>query len=335
MFPKRQYIAIFLLVLYFLPGVLNGQILIQPIELRMDSSRVEPVGDSLTVNQQPFQGNVGDSLLQVRTLPSVEPTVMIQADTLISVERGKVGLQPQTKIHQLSNVKDSVLEIVTMDRMAKKIFIQPFNRPVVDSSYLEVLFQRDGLTDIRTVDTSIIILLQYSDTLNFLHKNLYDGLERGYLTCETAWRLAGAQYYLSRIHPGFRLVVLDATRPLHVQQMMWDSLKLSEHMKHFYLASPNTRSLHNYGRAVDVTIVDSTGTLLDMGTDFDAFTLLSAPEYEDDYLKKGRLTQQHLNNRQLLRKVMQLVGFKPIKSEWWHFNLGTIQEARSNHPVVR
>ena len=270
---------------------------------------------------------------------AAEPKVMQYVDSVPmtasilddgSGENDTLAVSSVPKFNSLKVSKNT-----TKKRVVQKIDLKRNLLPGLDTSYLEVLFKRDGLTDIRSIDSTIVIFLQYADTANFLHLNVYDGLRRGYLSCETAWRLAGAQYYLNFFYPGYRLVVLDATRPLHIQQMMWDSLKMSEHRKHFYLASPESRSLHNYGRAVDVTIADSSGTLLDMGTDFDAFTLVSAPEYESEYLEKGRLSQLQVDNRKLLRRVMRLVGFKPIKSEWWHFNLGTIQEAKKNHPVVR
>ena len=37
-------------------------------------------------------------------------------------------------------------------------------------------------------------------------------------------------------------------------------------------------------------------------------------------LEQGVITQQHIENRKLLRKVMTKAKFFNIQTEWWHFN---------------
>lgn len=323
----------------FFPLGFLGQVLVRPIPPSSDSINFNRFVDTLRPSESTRIVLSLDSLPLKKLVVASEPQIVEQIDSsfldrMKNLPDARVNNSLVRLSHQDTLDHGSTPKLVTK-RVMKKIDLYRNSLPTADTSYLEVLFNRDGLTDIRSIDSTIVIYLQYADTANFLHMNVYDGLQRGYLTCETAWRLAAAQYYLNLYHPGHHLVVLDATRPLHIQQMMWDSLNMSDHRKHFYLASPDSRSLHNYGRAVDVTIADSNGTLLDMGTDFDAFTLVSAPEYESEYLEKGRLNQLQIKNRQILRRVMRLAGFKPIKSEWWHFNLGTIQEAKKNHSVVR
>jgi len=281
---------------------------------------VESNFDTLTINarqllEEKSYLNKGDSISRF--------TKNLVEDSLKQVEMSARKL-PSSSISQPEKKETSYLKQLNLRRGI-----------VVDSSYLETLFQRDGLVDMYSIDSLILVDLRYADTNNFMHINIYDGLQRAYLSCETAWRLAAAQYYLNKLCVGCRIVVLDATRPLHIQQMMWDSLKMKEGLKHFFLASPDSRSLHNYGRAVDVTIVDSLGWTLDMGTDFDAFVAKSAPEYESVFIEKGLLSEAQIKNRILLRRVMRLAGFRSIKSEWWHFNLGTIQEARQKHPVIK
>ncbi|MBA3663660.1 MAG: peptidase M15, partial [Bacteroidetes bacterium] len=185
-------------------------------------------------------------------------------------------------------------------------------KPITDTSYLEHVFKNYDLTDVRSLDSSIHVDLKYAGTDNFLGKNFYDGLRKAYFPCEVATRICNAQYYLKQINPAYSLVILDAARPLHVQQMMWDSLEMPPDKKFNYLAPPYTVSLHNYGCAVDLTIIDlSTDSILEMGSGFDHFGKLSEPAYEWHFLKSGELSEEALNNRKLLRKVMQAARFNP------------------------
>lgn len=229
----------------------------------------------------------------------------------------------------------------------QKVYVSPLNPDTAgeinsgkqlsaDTSYLELLFKGYNLVNINDLDSSIQVDLRYADTTNFLKRNLYDGLRNAYFNCETALRLCAAQYYLKQIDPKLSLLVLDASRPQHVQQMMWDSLKLHPDKKTFYLARPEETSLHNYGCAVDVTILDlRTNKPLDMGTEFDFFGNLAEPIYELRYLKTGALSQQAYQNRLLLRKVMQQAKLNAITSEWWHFSTCKKEEAALNYELIR
>ena len=205
-----------------------------------------------------------------------------------------------------------------------------------DTSYIEYIFKKYDLVNIKSLDSGIHVNLRYADTSNFLRRNFYDGLQNAYFNCETATRICAAQYYLKQINPNLSLLILDASRPQHVQQMMWDSLKLHPDKKTFYLASPEETSMHNYGCAVDVTIIDlTTQKPLDMGTDFDFFGNLAEPIYEIKFLKSGLLSQQAYNNRKLLRFVMQRARLNPITSEWWHFSICKKEEAVAKYALIR
>ncbi len=205
-----------------------------------------------------------------------------------------------------------------------------------DTSYLESLYKQYDLADIKTLDSSININLKYADTNNFIHKNLYDGLRKAYLPCEVANHLCNSQFYLKKINPNYSLVIFDAVRPFHIQQYMWDSLKIEPNLKYNYLAPPFEESLHNYGCAVDVSIIDiSTNKVLDMGSPFDSFQKLSQPVYEFQFLKTGELTKAASENRKLLRKVMHYGNFYGISSEWWHFNYCTKEQAILRFKLIK
>lgn len=204
-----------------------------------------------------------------------------------------------------------------------------------DTSYFLNIFKNCGLVDIQSLDSTIKVNLKYADTCNFLKKDFYDGLKKAYFPCEVALRICNAQFYLRQLYPDLSLQILDASRPLHVQQMMWDSLKMPADTKYSYLAPPYTISLHNYGCAVDLTIVDSNGKMLEMGSAFDHFEKLSQPVYEWQFLKSGELSSEAWENRKLLRKVMQTAKLNPITSEWWHFNFCSKEYAAANFTLIK
>lgn len=202
-------------------------------------------------------------------------------------------------------------------------------------SLIEQKLKTLGLVNIKDVNPDIKVYLVYSTTNNFLGKDLYGELENAYLQKEVALMLSKAQKYLSKIRPGYHLLVLDAARPLNIQQLMWDTIPGSDKEKSVFVANPKTGgSVHNYGCAVDVTIIDETGNWLDMGTNFDDFTDLAKPALEEKFLKEGKLTKQQLNNRKLLRKVMKKAGFIPLEDEWWHFDALKKKEAVKKYKII-
>jgi D-alanyl-D-alanine dipeptidase len=71
-----------------------------------------------------------------------------------------------------------------------------------------------------------------------------------------------------------------------------------------------------------------------MGTAFDFFGAESNIDKEEDLVKRRRITPSEYRNRRLLRKVMEKAGFKTVKSEWWHFNACSREEAIKNHLLI-
>jgi len=86
------------------------------------------------------------------------------------------------------------------------------------------------------------------------------------------------------------------------------------------VALPSTNLLkpspHNTGGSVDLTIIDSVGRLLNMGTPFDEASIRAQTTYFDDPLNVIR------KNRQLLYNIMTRHGFTNYSEEWWHYDYG-------------
>ena len=168
--------------------------------------------------------------------------------------------------------------------------------------------------------TAFIYDMRYADTNNFLHEKVYD-CSACYLRKEVVDALIEAN--LSLEEKGFQLKFFDCYRPKDVQVKMWEIYPDAR-----YVANPNTTgSIHNRGGAVDITIVDNNGSELDMGTGFDHFG-------EEAHTTYDNLSDTILSNRILLQQALTNVGFKPIRTEWWHFNF---EEAKkysiSNFPI--
>ena len=190
------------------------------------------------------------------------------------------------------------------------------------------------MVNINSLDSNIRVVLHYSTSHNFLNKDLYHGLQNCYLPCEVAIKLSNAQQFLNSQYPNYRIIVFDAVRPLHIQKQMWDELDMPTKDKINYLAHPSDISLHNYGAAVDVGIIGDNDLLLNMGTTFDFFGELSEPKREKEFVENGKLSQEALNNRLLLRTVMMKAGFTTITSEWWHFNATNKVTAAARYELI-
>ncbi len=205
-----------------------------------------------------------------------------------------------------------------------------FAQPKVEQAMI-----KQGLVDVHKVDPTILVDLKYSTTDNFVGKDVYGDLTRAYMQPMAAEKLAKASKYLQAHHPNLRLLVYDAARPRSAQWNLWNALPdLPENERQKYVADPRKGSIHNYGCAVDLTVATKDADPLDMGTKYDFFGELAYPSREDELLKSGKLTQQQLDNRQILRTAMRQAGFSSIEFEWWHFNALSREKAKMVFRIV-
>ena len=176
-----------------------------------------------------------------------------------------------------------------------------------------------GFRHLSTI-AGIAVDLRYATANNFVGRDLYSPFDCAWLHRDAAGALERAVAWLAQHAPGHTALILDALRPQRVQQQLWDALAGTD--LRLYLADPVRGSIHSYGMALDITLLDPAGRELDMGTGFDDMTELSHPALEEGFRRSGALTNVQVANRRLLRDAMCQAGFVGINTEWWHFDCG-------------
>lgn len=240
---------------------------------------------------------------------------------------GLVGIWScQTKKGEEKKKIDSVV--------TKKDSVVIVKQPIISEVEQRMIGQ--GLVDIQTLDSTIMVELKYSTTDNFVKTDVYGDLTRAYLQPKPAEMLVKASKALQEKYPNYRLLVYDAARPLAVQHTLWNLLDtIPPKKREDFVANPAITSIHNFGSAVDLTVYDlTTKKPLDMGTKYDYFGDLAYPRLEDKMLKEGKLTKEQIANRVILREVMKTSGYMRIESEWWHFNAISRARAKVLYKIV-
>jgi D-alanyl-D-alanine dipeptidase len=174
--------------------------------------------------------------------------------------------------------------------------------------------------------------LRYGGPDNFAGRVLYAGIDCAWLRHEAAAGLEAAAAWLAQARPGHRLLVLDALRPQRVQEAIWAGVAGTP--EQHYFADPAKGSIHSFGMAVDVTLVDAAGREADMGSGFDEMTLRSHPMLDAEHLALGVLSAAQVAERGWLHAAMARGGFHAIATEWWHFDHGDREAVRRNLPRV-
>jgi len=175
--------------------------------------------------------------------------------------------------------------------------------------------------------------LRYATLNNFTGENLYGHrLKSAFLHKDGAEKFLQAIKRLQRSKPSWSFLVLDALRPLSVQKRMWSFVEGTP--QQIYVANPSRGSIHNFGLAIDLTLLNEKGVEVDMGTPFDSFEELAQPRFEERFVESGLLTRAQVDHRHILRDVMLGAGFLSIPHEWWHFNAIEMHAARSQYKMI-
>lgn len=165
------------------------------------------------------------------------------------------------------------------------------------------------MVELKTLIPGIVYDLRYATFNNFMHREMYPhGTKDAFLRMPVAQQLLLVQKELNQ--QGLGLKIFDAYRPYAVTVKFWELVHDER-----YVANPAKGSGHNRGIAVDLTIIHlNNKTELDLGTGFDNFTDTAHQSFQ-------QLSPAILENRKLLRTIMEKYGFKALETEWWHYYL--------------
>ena len=183
------------------------------------------------------------------------------------------------------------------------------------------------LVDIRDIDPTVLVHAAYSTSDNFTSERLYDS-NYCLLRPQVAQAVAAANREFRAM--GYRIKAFDCYRPRHISLRMWAIGERHNAYCHSlgkrckknncetrqadcaweplsdYLSK---RSKHNLGAAVDMTLTHFLYDI-DMGTEFDSFELAA---------HTSNAAGPALQNRMLMKQVMNRNGFTNYVYEWWHY----------------
>ena len=202
-----------------------------------------------------------------------------------------------------------------------------FTTSSLSARNLDSLMRAYGMVEVTSLAPHIRVQLKYATRDNFIGTNMYGTLRKAYLHPNLARALARAQKTLEREKPGYAFLIYDAARPQSVQRRMYQAVAGTP--KKIYVAAPERGGRHNFGVAVDLTIVDATGKPLDMGSPFDHFGEEAHLGDEGARVKQGIFTPEVPANRALMQRLLGAEGLRPYDKEWWHY------QERMSMPEVR
>jgi len=152
-----------------------------------------------------------------------------------------------------------------------------------------------------------------------------EGIKKCFVRKTVASMLRKAQALLPN---NLIITVRCGHRPIRIQKEMWNKTITNLRLKNpnwsddelrkeasKFVCPPEITPPHSTGGALDLSISDSKGNLLDMGTDFGVQNSKSYTESNDIHTESKK-------NRQILCEVMTKAGFVNFPTEWWHWSYG-------------
>lgn len=133
---------------------------------------------------------------------------------------------------------------------------------------------------------------------------------------------------------GCRLVLFDTWRPVSLQRWLFERFveecerdgapggEAESFVSRPMADSRTSPPYHLTGGAVDLSVADAAGRLLDMGTDFDIMTDASHTRAFEEARPDDARQRNVRANRRVLYHAMIDAGFVNLPSEWWHYDYG-------------
>ena len=163
-----------------------------------------------------------------------------------------------------------------------------------------------SLIPIDPSSLDVELALAYATADNIAGRPIYRHA-RFYLHQDAAAALARAVALARGL--GLRFRIFDAFRPTEAQWVLWQAFPDPT-----FLADPRRGSPHSRGVAVDLTLIDSAGEPLEMGTGLDDLRPLA-------HHASLAVSPEAQRNRALLLGLMTAAGWDFYRNEWWHYQL--------------
>ena len=222
-----------------------------------------------------------------------EETSAENSDTSESTESSSLVDKAKEVVEDVvSDIKDFVDEVATDEESSDTQEESEQKVSIKDTDFVVV---KDYIPDIT-------ISLAYATEENFVKKKIYtDNI--CYLRYGTVKKLSKVQEAVKKAGYGGLLI--------------WDGYRSQSAVDALYEAYPDKtyvakRSNHTKGNTVDLTIVDKSGNIIEMPSEFDTFNATADTDYSD-------VSKQAGLNSAYLTEVMQENGFVGYNQEWWHF----------------
>lgn len=184
----------------------------------------------------------------------------------------------------------------------------------------------NGFVDLAQAVPGIMVDARYATAHNLTGHPLAGYLShKAVATMEAAAALQKAFDAARKL--GYGMLVYDAYRP---QKAVGDFMIWSREAENgltkaeFYPDIPKEelfalgyiaeKSGHSRGSTIDLTLTDSQGQPVDMGTAFDFMG-------EESHHNASAVTPEQMRNRAVLCAIMAYAGFAPYENEWWHYRL--------------
>lgn len=181
------------------------------------------------------------------------------------------------------------------------------------------------------------------DIKGLTEKQLYtrDGSVDGsevWIRYEVALKLLEAEKLFEK--DGYRIKITDAYRPnsvtLAIRDSLNDFLKTNEGqaLKKEYFGSYNVgaflaqkASAHNYGVAVDMTLVDK-----ESGEEIAMPSAMHTLDASSAYSTWSVKSDEKTSHGEYMREQMTNCGFSTLESEWWHFQMDSVERVMFDIP---
>lgn len=191
-------------------------------------------------------------------------------------------------------------------------------------------------TDNGFISSKMVIIndqMGFDLDLQYPKMSIKNAVNTCFVRKELLERLIIAKGFLPK---GYNFKIYDTWRPMSLQEELYESYStliadqydlesMPEEEREAFLSgfvSPPVHErdnppVHTTGGAIDLTIIDSSGNELTMGTAFDEFTDKTHTAYFEN-------TQESeiIYNRRMLYNSMIKAGFTNLPTEWWHYDYG-------------